>query len=553
MKGICYNKECSLKGKIQNIDNYDEFECRECGSRLFMPPKSFGKKITQFLFSKIGIFSIIVILLLIGIVFYILSADFTPPKKPKVKSIPTIVVKNNKIQKNHAELLVRGEVGSKVYLNSKDTSKVIPKEGSVKLPVSVNLSNIDKKFTISLKDNAGNESEKFSFNFKKKVIDTIPPKKPVITSLPTTTEKDEVIVEVKGEENAKVYLNDEDTGKRLKKGKTSIALDTSGEPGIKKFSIYLEDNASNKSEKLNFSIAKKDITPPKKPVIGTQTGELKVICNKLKIQIKGEPNSYLFINGESKGKLSKNGDIEVELDVVKNKQEFKFILKDEAGNESEPYIAYVDKSNDTKIINDNGFNFVFVPNCKQEVKFNIKPFVGERYKEKYVETKKPFFIQTVPVTVKAFRKFVKDTSYQPTLKTWDKYPDETNGELKDAKDNFPVTNVSLDDINAYIEWFNEKTGQKYRLPTLKEWVMTINNYFYDSQKHSYREEVDINSTKVRNFVTNLFEFSSTECGNGRFFLLASDYVTDYNENIGNVNCENKASYYITFRLVREAE
>jgi formylglycine-generating enzyme required for sulfatase activity len=39
----------------------------------------------------------------------------------------------------------------------------------------------------------------------------------------------------------------------------------------------------------------------------------------------------------------------------------------------------------------------------------------------------------------------------------------------DDKDNYPVTNVSLEEAKAYAAWLSQKTGKHYRLPTEAEW------------------------------------------------------------------------------------
>ncbi len=38
----------------------------------------------------------------------------------------------------------------------------------------------------------------------------------------------------------------------------------------------------------------------------------------------------------------------------------------------------------------------------------------------------------------------------------------------------PITGISLDDANAYAKWLSKRTGQKYRLPTEKEWEYAAN-------------------------------------------------------------------------------
>ncbi|MDH5599569.1 MAG: prolyl oligopeptidase family serine peptidase, partial [Cyclobacteriaceae bacterium] len=43
-----------------------------------------------------------------------------------------------------------------------------------------------------------------------------------------------------------------------------------------------------------------------------------------------------------------------------------------------------------------------------------------------------------------------------------------NKEFNPMQGNHPITNLSLEEINAYLQWLNELTGKKYRLPNEKE-------------------------------------------------------------------------------------
>jgi len=124
-------------------------------------------------------------------------------------------------------------------------------------------------------------------------------------------------------------------------------------------------------------------------------------------------------------------------------------------------------------------------------------------------------------------------------------------ENRERNDNYPVANVSPHDIQKYIEWFNNKTGENFRLPTVEEWILAINNKPQDNEDFIYRRETNPKDENIRDFVRSLYEFSSTSCKNG-FVLLAGDYKTDI-EYLGQLKCESTLDSQITFRLVKEVE
>ena len=45
---------------------------------------------------------------------------------------------------------------------------------------------------------------------------------------------------------------------------------------------------------------------------------------------------------------------------------------------------------------------------------------------------------------------------------------------RDIEGRLPVTNVSLEQAQAYVAWLSERTGQTYRLPTAEEWTYAAN-------------------------------------------------------------------------------
>jgi formylglycine-generating enzyme required for sulfatase activity len=58
--------------------------------------------------------------------------------------------------------------------------------------------------------------------------------------------------------------------------------------------------------------------------------------------------------------------------------------------------------------------------------------------------------------------------YEVTQTEWSKIMRRSQSDVN-GSDNYPVENVSWEDIHNYIMKLNEKTGKKYRLPTEAEW------------------------------------------------------------------------------------
>ena len=76
---------------------------------------------------------------------------------------------------------------------------------------------------------------------------------------------------------------------------------------------------------------------------------------------------------------------------------------------------------------------------------------------------KPFAIDKYPVTNRQFKRFMKETGYEPGhrhyfLKHW------KQDEIPAGFENHPVVNVSLEDARAFAKW------QGKRLPTIHEWT-----------------------------------------------------------------------------------
>jgi formylglycine-generating enzyme required for sulfatase activity len=100
-----------------------------------------------------------------------------------------------------------------------------------------------------------------------------------------------------------------------------------------------------------------------------------------------------------------------------------------------------------------------------------------------VRITRPFFMAATPVTVGQFRKFVADTGYvtdaeaekggQVLNKENGRFTKKDGTSWKDpgwqVTDDQPVTMVSWDDAQAFVEWLAAKEKLPYKLPTEAQW------------------------------------------------------------------------------------
>ncbi len=84
-----------------------------------------------------------------------------PPKKPTLTTTPTTT------QDDTVEIEVNGKVGTTVFVNGVDSGKTIDSTGKVKVILDTSGDDGDKSFSISLKDDKGNESEALVIVIKK--------------------------------------------------------------------------------------------------------------------------------------------------------------------------------------------------------------------------------------------------------------------------------------------------------------------------------------------------------------------------------------------------
>ncbi|RTZ64065.1 MAG: formylglycine-generating enzyme family protein [Aquificaceae bacterium] len=81
----------------------------------------------------------------------------------------------------------------------------------------------------------------------------------------------------------------------------------------------------------------------------------------------------------------------------------------------------------------------------------------DEYPQHYIQINKPFAIGRYTITSDDFEIFREDTE-------WHLRP-----ELLWAKGKEPVMNIRLADMQLYLKWLSEQTGEVYRLPTEAEW------------------------------------------------------------------------------------
>ena len=120
-------------------------------------------------------------------------------------------------------------------------------------------------------------------------------------------------------------------------------------------------------------------------------------------------------------------------------------------------------------------------NCPELVKVNLMSAQNTPYS---------LMVGKYEVTKKQFIQFAEETNYQ--IQDAGCYILENHLWIKDGSysylspsflqtENHPVTCVSYEDARHYIRWLSQKTGSRYRLPTLNEW----NQIAYAKGKHTY--------------------------------------------------------------------
>lgn len=106
-----------------------------------------------------------------------------------------------------------------------------------------------------------------------------------------------------------------------------------------------------------------------------------------------------------------------------------------------------------------------------------------------VAISKGYALSQTDITVGQFREFVRASGYKPESVTQGgaSVYDERTGVMRDvsnatwqddyaghpATDNLPVVNISWNDAHAYVQWLNQRTGKKFRLPSEAEFEYAL--------------------------------------------------------------------------------
>lgn len=132
----------------------------------------------------------------------------------------------------------------------------------------------------------------------------------------------------------------------------------------------------------------------------------------------------------------------------------------------------------------------------------------------------------------------------------------------------PISNISLEAMEAYTEWLSERTGKKYRIPTPKEWLYAAQSDEKSSIKnYNCRVVVGGNLIKggapvevntgasnqwgLKNYIGNVKELVKT---GDKIFLLGGDYQTAFSKcdislsEIGNGSSDKTTGLRILLEL-----
>lgn len=106
-----------------------------------------------------------------------------------------------------------------------------------------------------------------------------------------------------------------------------------------------------------------------------------------------------------------------------------------------------------------------------------------------------FFMDRTEVTNAEYAMFIAETKHAPPTKDWVANKPPTGQEM------WPVSNVSIEDVNAFSAWRSKRDKVSYRLPTEEEWEYAARNgsqgtsYPWGNQWSDDRANLDTNSPK----------------------------------------------------------
>ncbi len=135
-----------------------------------------------------------------------------------------------------------------------------------------------------------------------------------------------------------------------------------------------------------------------------------------------------------------------------------------------------------KFGNDLGMEFVFIPPGSFTMGSpENEPKMDSDEKQHQVTLTQGFYLQKTEVTVGQWRAFAGDTGYKSEAETGDgayywtgeKWEKDANKNWKNPGfsqgENDPVTCVSWNDAQKFVQWLSKRDGRRYSLPTEAQW------------------------------------------------------------------------------------
>ena len=197
-------------------------------------------------------------------------------------------------------------------------------------------------------------------------------------------------------------------------------------------------------------------------------------------------------------------------------------------------------------------------------------FLLKKYSEQYlnnsweVEIETPIKMQTHEVTIGEFKEFVQNAQSLEELDKkyfFDKFKENSNTK----NDQLPMEYVSFNDANKYAEWLNNKDGDHWRLPKVREWLAAVAQDGEEKPVLRYIDENNpkpaaINGNQMEHLLGNLRELSfgdgDSVCSEpGDIQLLGQNYFANRysSDTVQQIYCisPTERSEGVGFRLVYE--
>jgi hypothetical protein len=258
---------------------------------------------------------------------YVIATDFVDNVAP---AKPTV----NKVDNNDKVVTGKTEAGSTVIVkvgNTQIGSAKATSTGTFSVKISPQKAGVT--LTVYAKDSAGNTSAGVST----KVIDVLPPSKPVVNKV----DNNDKVVTGKAEANSTVTVKVGSkvlgTAKATSKGTFSVSIAT--QKANTKLTITSKDSAGNVSPSVTITVT--DVIPPSKPTVNRVDSNDKVVTGKAEanstVTVKVGTKTLGSVNADSKGNYS------VKVTPQKTGTVLSVKAKDKAGNSSAAATAKVVK------------------------------------------------------------------------------------------------------------------------------------------------------------------------------------------------------------------